>query len=58
MSHTSIDPRRATLGGTPALQRRAFKKYRPRQRPAEDFAALDRRARALCRAVFPEIDFA
>jgi NADPH-dependent glutamate synthase beta subunit-like oxidoreductase/NAD(P)H-flavin reductase len=38
------------------LQRRAFKKYRPGQRPAEDFAALDRRVKAICRELFPEID--
>ncbi|MBI4169703.1 MAG: FAD-dependent oxidoreductase [Acidobacteria bacterium] len=40
------------------LQRRAFRKFRPGQRPAEEFAILDGRVRALFRHVFQEIDLA
>src|SRR5438445_765221 len=38
------------------LQRRAFKKYGPGRRPAEDFPALDGRVRVLRRALFPELE--
>ena len=39
------------------LQRRAFKKYGPGRRPAEDFPSLDGRVRVLRRALFPELEF-